>query len=264
MNKKGHMALGVLAGSAATLLPIPFPEGGQGFVFKALLIAVTGVAALLPDIDHKTSTVSSLLQFSAKRRKQMRSVGGIGLLIALVLWGLPWIGVIAPSEKLTSSAILVGLAGALSMALAHVRTLALSGAGIALLWAYHLYDLHWIALFIGGALLIIPAVQHRGIIHTPEFAAVLSLGLLTFAGTEAWWLQSIALGLVVGWWAHLAGDIFGTDGIHSLLLPKLGVALRWFANGGRAENHIALCCWMGSIAIWLFVFQQTFLTHIYL
>lgn len=260
MNKQGHVALGILAGSATLFLPLPFPETNQGLIAKALVVLVTSISALLPDLDHKTSTASQKIQFSAKHRRQFKTAGAVTLLIGIVLllcqwqWGTgsTWSSVIKTAPYWCAGGILL-------LSLAHLRAIILSGSGIALMWAYYVYHLQWIAVLVALALFILPLVKHRGIIHTPEFAAVLSFGLLSFAGQENIWIQAILLGVVVGWWAHLAGDIFGTDGIHSLLLPKVGVALRLFSNGGKVERWISKCCWFGSFGIWIFLLQQTFI-----
>lgn len=134
--------------------------------------------------------------------------------------------------------------------LARLRSLVLIGAGALLLAGYALYDLHWIAAFAGFAFLILPLVKHRGVIHTPEFAAVLSVGMLSFSSLQAEIIQAAAIGFIIGWWAHLLGDIFGSEGIRFLVLPKLGVALHLFQNGGVAERRIASVCWSCSTLIW--------------
>lgn len=254
MNKKGHMALGVLAGSTIALAPLPYPEGWMGFASRALVIMVTAIASLLPDADHKTSTVSSKVQFSAKYRKRFRLWGSLGIIIGLLLWiygghTLQW----KAMQQIEFAGVLVAGSGVLLTLLAHLRTIIFSFIGIGFLYAYQFYNFHWVAALLGAAFLLLPLVKHRGIIHTPEFATTLSLGLLSFSGTEAWWVQALMWGVIVGWWAHLAGDIFGSDGIHSLFAPKIGVALHWFSNGGKVESAIAKICWSTSFILWIVV-----------
>ncbi|MNW54371.1 hypothetical protein D3C74_319690 [compost metagenome] len=131
--------------------------------------------------------------------------------------------------------------------LARLRNLVLIGTGAILLVAYSFYAWHWITAFMGLAFLILPVVKHRGIIHTPEFAFILSMGLIGFSSLQPELVQMFIIGFVIGWWAHLLGDIFGSDGIHSLLIPKLRIALHLFQNGGIVERWISRVCWLSTV-----------------
>lgn len=258
------MALGALAGSILALAPLPYPSSWLGLLARATVIGVTTIAALLPDADHKTSTVSNYVQFSAKTRKKLRMVGFFLLLAGLIVWlmtgmyGLdqtPLASIakqmnLYPSNSISVTGLFAVIVGVLCTLLAHLRSLVFSALGILLLYGFHTFDWPWITVFVGCACLILPLVQHRGIIHTPEFAIALSLGLWSFVSTDVWWLQALSIGLITGWWAHLAGDIFGSEGIHSLLAPRIGIALHWFSNGGAVENTISRICWTGSVVLW--------------
>lgn len=238
MNRQGHVGLAILAGSTVlcvtpTLTTVP----------AAVLIAAAGIGGLLPDLDHKTSTVSNKLQFSAKTRKKLKGLSvlslGMGILWFVLQQPMPWLWAVA------------GLIFALA---SRLRMLLLSGLGLLLLAGYELYSLHWLTLLAGVALLVIPFVKHRGIIHSPEFAGVLSLGVVSFAATQPVLFQALGLGLLAGWWSHLAGDAVTVEGIRSVLLPRLKVALNLLRNGGAAERWIARSCWLCSIALWLMIF----------
>lgn len=238
MNRQGHVGLAILAGSAVLYVAPLMP-----MVPAAVLISAAGIGGLLPDLDHKTSTVSNKLQFSARTRKQLKGLSGLSLGMG-ILWfilqqPLPWLW----------------LAAGLVLALAsRLRMLILSGLGLLFITGYELYGLHWLMLLAGGALLVMPFVKHRGIIHSPEFAAVLSLGVVSFTATQPVLFQALGLGLLAGWWSHLAGDAVTVEGIRSVLMPRLKVALNILRNGGAAERWIARSCWVGSIALWLITF----------
>ncbi|WP_348622619.1 metal-dependent hydrolase [Paenibacillus polymyxa] len=254
MNKKGHVALAVAAGSAV-LWAAPALTGSavQGVVSSVLVVALAAIGGLAPDLDHKTSTASQMIQLSAKRRHMLQKLSlgllliGALLYIGRFMWGPPSDMV---SILFKSAPLWLG-AGALSWAFARLRSIVLIGAGALLLAAYNLYDWHWIAAFGGASLMILPLVKHRGIIHTPEFAAALTIGLLSLSGQHGGTVQALALGFVTGWWAHLAGDCFGREGIHSLFLPRVGIAMKLFSNGGATERWIARICWAGSVVIWI-------------
>lgn len=260
MNKKGHVALGVAIGSAALVSPYLDPyvssaASWQAICSSVLYLAAVAAASLAPDLDHKTSTASNLLQLSSSKRKSARMFGGLLLLAGLLLLLLPKIGYALPEKAVASAPLLLGT-GILAFSLSRLRSLLLLAGGAGLLTAYMLYDWPWIAAFAGVALCLMPVIQHRGLIHTPEFALALSAGLWTFAQGEAWWVQAICAGAVIGWWAHLAGDVFGREGIHSFLLPKVKVALHLFDNGGFVERTIARSCWLASFMLWLLFMGQ--------
>lgn len=254
MNKKGHVALAIAAGSGV-LLAAPALTGNavRGVIPSVLVVALAAIGGLAPDLDHKTSTASQLIQLSARRRHMLQKLSAVLLVIGAVLfagqflWGRA--GGLA-NDLLKSAPFWLG-AGVLSWAFARLRSLVLIGAGALLLAAYNFYDWHWIAAFGGTALMILPLVKHRGIIHTPEFAAALTVGLLSLSGQHGSTVQALALGFVTGWWAHLAGDCFGREGIHSLFLPRVGIAMKLFSNGGEAERWIARVCWASSVVMWV-------------
>ncbi|GBK69863.1 hypothetical protein GNQ08_24730 [Paenibacillus macerans] len=257
MNKQGHVALAVTAGSAA-LLMMPSLAVQTDAGIAAALVAAAGVGGVFPDFDHKTSTVSNRIQFPLRYRRLFRTLSGFLGALGVGLVAYRQFGhVPEPLEEWVKSGPLWLGAAILFWLLARLRSLVLIGIGALLLAGYAMYDLHWIAAFAGFAFLILPLVKHRGVIHTPEFAAVLSIGLLNFSAQQPEIINMAAIGFVIGWWAHLAGDIFGDEGIHFLLLPKLKIALRLFKNGGPAERWISRTCWGGSLLIWGAMLLQT-------
>lgn len=230
--------MAILAGSAMLYVSPSLP-----IVPAAVLIAAAGIGGLLPDLDHKTSTVSNKLQFSARTRKKLKGLSalslGMGILWFVLHQPMPWIW--------AASGLILALASRL-------RVLLLSGLGLLLLTGYELYSLHWLTLLTGVALLVMPFVKHRGIIHSPEFAGALSLGVVSFTATQPVLFQALGLGLLAGWWSHLAGDAVTVEGIRSAVLPRLKVALNLLRNGGAAERWIARSCWLCSIALWVIIF----------
>lgn len=246
MNRQGHTALALLAGSAtsvAALSASPMSTTLEVIGFGGVICAASIMGGLAPDLDHKTSTASQKLQLSSGKRKLMRALSGIFLFIGCV-----WILL---GYSIQVGAIWIG-AGIMAGSLARLRTIILIASGALMLIGYAMYDWHWIALFTGIALFIMPFVKHRWIIHSPEFAIVLSLGLFVFGSQHPGLVMASCLGFVVGWWSHLFGDIFGSDGIRSLFVPKFKIALRLFNNGGAAERMISKLCQLVAIAIWIF------------
>ncbi|WP_342436728.1 metal-dependent hydrolase [Paenibacillus sp. FSL L8-0436] len=239
MNKKGHVAVAVLTGSA-----IAAHLTDLRIMPDLLLVLAAGVAGLLPDLDHKTSTVSNTMQFSAKTRKKLRWASGMAVGVGAVLFflhqGFPllWIG--------------TGLCLAVA---ARLRTLILSGAGLLMVGAYLHYDEHWLLLLAGLALLIMPFVKHRGLIHSPEFAVLLSAGVITFTESQTPLVYAMGLGVIAGWWSHLLADSVTAEGIHSALLPRLKVALNVIRNGGATERWVARICWAASVVLWINLFH---------
>lgn len=173
----------------------------------------------------------------------MRTLSGAFLFIGFML--------ILLGYSLQVGSIWIG-AGVIAGCLARLRTIILIVSGALMLMGYAVYDWHWMALFTGIALLIMPFVKHRWIIHAPEFATVLSVGLLVLGSQYSGLVMASCLGFVAGWWSHLFGDIFGSDGIRPLLFPKFKIALHLFENGGAAERMISKLCQLGSVAIWVF------------
>ncbi|MEC0167386.1 metal-dependent hydrolase [Paenibacillus graminis] len=232
MNRSGHVATAMLCGSLA----LHFMPGVPMKDAVALLVGAS-IGGLLPDLDHKTSTLSNKVQFSASVRKRFKATSG--------LFGL--LGVIMYLGNLESHlwALLAALACA---AAANTRMLILSGSGALLVSWYILQPVHWIVLLLGFALLIMPFVKHRGIIHSPEFALALSAGGLTLVLPDPTHL--LVVGLLAGWWAHLAGDALTAEGISSALFPRLKVALHLIHNGGAAEKCIAAASWLLSVCLW--------------
>lgn len=240
MNRQGHIGVAILAGSIV-LYVMP----ALSIVPATLGIAAAAIGGLLPDLDHKTSTVSNKLQFSARTRKNLKALSalslGMGIFWFVLQQPMPW---------------LWGAAGFIFALASRLRLLILSGLGLLLIAGYELYSLHWLTLLAGIALLIMPYVKHRGIIHSPEFAGVLSLGVVSFTATQPVLFQAVGLGLLAGWWSHLAGDALTVEGIRSVLIPRLKVALNLLRNGGVAERWIARSCWLCSIALWLNIFYD--------
>lgn len=255
MNKQGHVATAILSGSATVLL---FPQFSMqtSWLPTVLLITASAIGGLAPDLDHKTSTASQMIQFSNSKRKLLRMLSSLFLTIGMVLLLIKMMKRSMSTDLelwVKSYPIWIG-AGILTMLLAKLRTLVLTGAGALMLYGYAIYDWHWIAIFAGISLIILPLLSHRGLIHTPEFALVLSFGLLSVSQHQAEWISCLAIGFIVGWWTHLITDCFGSEGIHSQLFPKLKVALKLFHNGGTVERLISRGCWIGSILIWLILF----------
>ncbi|WP_110930273.1 metal-dependent hydrolase [Paenibacillus bouchesdurhonensis] len=245
MNKQGHSALAFLAGSVtsvAALTASPMSTSLEVIGFAGVVCAASIVGGLAPDLDHKTSTASQKIQLSPRKRKLMRALSGIFLFIGFVL--------ILLGYSIQAGAIWIG-AGIIAGSLARLRTIILLASGALMLIGYAVYDWHWMALFTGAALLIMPFVKHRWIIHSPEFAIVLSLGLFVLGSQYPGLVMASCLGFIVGWWSHLFGDIFGNDGIRSLFVPKFKIALRLFDNGGAAERMISKLCQLFSILIWV-------------
>lgn len=253
MNKKGHVALSVASG---TLVVFALPTlSSTSNIAPAFLLLVGAVAGgLAPDLDHKTGTVSQLIQFSAAQRRLLKMLSIFLVLVGATLmgWGT-WAKAPTdePIEWLLSSAPLWIGTGILCGLGAKLRVLILSGVGVLLLLGYGIYEWHWVAAVAGCSFLILPIVKHRGIIHTPEFAALLTYGLYLFAAQQPELLQGLTHGFVIGWWAHLLGDCFGREGIQSFIVPKLKVALKLFSNGGSTERWISRCCWGTSAFVWV-------------
>ncbi len=228
-----------------------------------LLAACAGIGGLAPDIDHKTSTASKTIQ-SARKRKSFRSASGACFTVGLVLtivwlaaklnwvaWDT-WLDPLWSPYALTAAAIgpfLLG-GGLVFLMLSRLRNLVLIAGGAGLLAAAYLNEWHWIASFAGIAMLLLPLVKHRGIIHTPEFAIALTIGLLSFAGQQPELVQAAITGFIIGWWTHLAGDCFGSEGIHLLIIPKLKLAMHLFSNGSATEKLVIGICTLCITIVW--------------
>lgn len=263
MNKMGHLAFGTLLGSVFAICTTPMVHDAQAILSAEIFMGGVMIGSLTPDIDHKTSTASKLIApFSASSKRALKRFGIALALVGILLWMYRLLHQLVsvlpelPEQVLKAWPLLIG-AGVLLLLLARLRDLVLLGVGAWLLYAYMTYHLHWFVAFAGAALMIVPVVKHRGIIHTPEFAFVISIGTYSLVHGLAWYWVALATGLIVGWWAHLAGDLFGSDGIHSLFAPKVNVALHLFANGGQAERWITRLSLAGAIYLWLAIFDPT-------
>ncbi len=234
MNKVGHVSVGwAVAAAGLFLLPSPL-----SLVEMAAYMGAATVASLLPDLDHKTSTASNLVQLPTKYRKLANRLGWV--LLACSPIGLMW--------SVTAS-ILIFAGGVLAFCMARLRSLIFIALGLAGILAYWRFDLHWVMALAGIGFVLLPTVRHRGMIHSPEFALLLSSGLVLSAANQSLIAQAAVYGMIAGWWSHLAGDIFGRDGIASLFWPKLHIALRLFRNGGSTERMISLVCSMITIGL---------------
>lgn len=247
MNKVGHVSLGFACGAAGLFL---LPSTLSIAEVAAYMGAAT-IASLLPDLDHKTSTASNLVQLPVKYRKLANRLGWLLLVCAPL--GLGW--------GLRVSTILIA-GGLLALAIARLRNLVFVALGLAGIMAYRQFSLHWVIALVGIGFILLPTVRHRGMIHAPEFALALSGGLALSAATQPLVVQAAVYGIIAGWWAHLAGDIFGREGISSLIWPKLRLALQLFRNGGMAERLIASACSiLGIVLIATYFVQNSLNLH---
>ena len=237
MNRPGHVAVGVAATSAVLYIMEP---GSLLFSSCALLGAAVG--SLLPDLDHKTGTISNWIQPSASQRKWLNGIGVLLLFIGLFFW--------SKQSELAIGSLVVGT---VALAMSRLRNIVLIGIGLLLFYNF-ISDGHWLYALFGIMFCILPFVKHRGLIHTPELAVLLST-LLVLYPTESLWLAAVLLGGIIGWWMHLVGDALGREGISSLFFPKVKVALRLLDNGSASERWLARGCWLLSAVLgcWLFV-----------
>lgn len=257
MNKMGHLSFGIALGSVYVAFGVPQPRDLQDGVVMALTIAGTALGCLAPDLDHRSSTASRWISpFPARWRRRLRMAGSFLLFAAAVL--LSW-GMLAragyaspPPASLLKSVPLLAGAGIIGWVLARLREMVLIFVGALLLAAWAIYGLHWFVPFGGVTFMILPALKHRGLIHTPEFAAPLTIGAFSLVSGSNDAVKGLATGLVIGWWSHLAGDAFGREGIRSLLLPKVRVAFRLFKNGGAGEKLLSSASWAvaGIALVW--------------
>lgn len=258
MNKSGHLATAVAAGMGS-LIFLPSLNASTSLLPAISLIVGAAIGGGAPDFDHKTSTASNMIQFSSKRRQQLK-LWSIGLFIIgtfLWAWGKYMIPGVA-DHLFQVGPLMIGTALICSM-MARMRTLVLCSLGIILLWGFYQNDWHILSAVSGIAFLIMPFVKHRGIIHSPEFALLLSYSFWLFGSSaEGILLQAALLGFIIGWWAHMVSDCFGREGISSLFLPKLKIALRLFHNGGHTEKWIARLCWTLSISGCLLLLVRNF------
>ncbi|SGI69776.1 metal-dependent hydrolase [Mycobacterium tuberculosis] len=255
MNKKGHLASAVAVGSGVLLFS-PSLIASTSLLPALSLIIGAGIGGLSPDFDHKTGTASNWIQFSAKKRSQFRFLALCLFVVGICIWG--WNKYVDPGANSTlmeSGPLWIGAAVVCSLA-ARLRTIVLCGLGILLLYGFFLTNWHWAAAVAGLALLIMPFVKHRGIIHSPEFAVLLGYSFWLLGSTLSGSVQATIYGFIIGWWVHLIGDCFGKDGISSILFPKFKVALKMFQNGGSIENWIARFCWTISFVMLLMLFSR--------
>lgn len=257
MNKRGHIATAALTGSAMVALS-PLINVHAGYLPLAVFMGMSVVGGLAPDIDHKTSTASQIIQLSRAKRKWLRGISIFLIIIGGIMYGVHSLVAIHDTRieaVLRSAPLWIG-AGMLAAVLARLRTMVLTGVGALLLVGYMLYDWHWIAAFAGLSLLVVPLVSHRGFVHTPEFAILLSVGLTSFSSEHNLIIMYLSLGFITGWWTHLLADSLGTEGIHSQVFPKLKLALRLVKNGSRKEARVSHLCWVLSIVIWVMLLVQ--------
>lgn len=242
MNKVGHISVG-WACAAAGLFMLPDP---LSLVEAASYMGAATVASLLPDLDHKTSTASNMVQLPVKYRRLANTLGCFLLLCAPL--GLIW--------GLQASAIFVA-GGLLAFAIARLRSLIFIAVGLAGLVAYWQFSLHWVVALVGFAFILLPTLRHRGMIHSPEFGLLLSGGLVLSAAAQPLIVQAAVYGIIAGWWAHLVGDTFGREGISSLIRPKLRLALRLFRNGSKTERKFSsVCVIVGAVLIAFYLIQN--------
>lgn len=233
MNRQGHVALGVAVASVILLL-----RPDDSFLVSGAYVAGAGVASLLPDLDHKTGTLSNLIQFSADKRKSLKIIGALLLLFG----GFCWL-----QQEMTWS-LTAFIGGGLALILSRLRNVVLIGLGLLFMYLFQTEG-NWLYAIFGVMFFILPFVKHRGIIHSPELAVLLTV-LVIIEPVSSSWLAAILSGGLIGWWSHLIGDMLGREGISSFILPRLNVALRLLVNGSLVERWLARSCWICSIAIW--------------
>lgn len=151
LNKKGHVALAVAAGSVG-LYFMPDLAVQNSILPAAAMVFASSVGGLAPDLDHKTSTASKHIQLPAKYRHLLRTMSVILGVVGLVLILLSYVGNASSTVGgwTRSGSLWLG-AAVLCWLLARLRSLVLIGVGTLLLSGYAIYDLHWITAFTGFA-----------------------------------------------------------------------------------------------------------------
>lgn len=233
MNRQGHVALGVMVASIMLLL-----KPDDSLLISGAYVAGAGIGSLLPDLDHKTGTLSNLIQFSTGKRKTLKMIGALLMLVGGLCWLL--------EEQAWSLFAIIG--GGLALILSRLRNVVLVGLGLLFIYLFQTEG-NWLYAVFAVVFFILPFVKHRGIIHSPELAVLLTV-LVIIEPVSSPWLAAILSGGLVGWWSHLVGDMLGREGISSFLLPKLHVALRLLVNGSRLERWGAGVCWACSVMLW--------------
>lgn len=258
MNKKGHFSTAVAAGTGM-LLAMPSINATTSLLPGIAIIVGAAAGGFSPDFDHKTSTASQLIQFSSKRRAQLRFLALCFVFMGSCIWGWGKSSLLLHTPEWLIQSVPVWLfMGLVCFLAARMRTFVLLAMGILLLWGFSQNQWHWTAAVTGGAFLLLPFVPHRGVIHSPEFGLLLSYSMWLFSSTQGPVIEALLLGFIGGWWAHLISDCFGKEGISSILIPKLKVALKLFQNGGHTEIWISRFCWTGSLLIWILLISRNF------
>ncbi|WP_168121903.1 metal-dependent hydrolase [Paenibacillus sp. HB172176] len=238
MNKAGHVSFGVaLAAAGLYMLPEVLVAGEI-----AAMIGSAAIASLLPDLDHKTSTASNWIQLPHAYRQLAKGASLTLLAGALLAW---WMG------QFPIALSLAGV-GALAFGLSKLRNVVLLVLGMILLLLFAQLHTHWLLALAGVALVIMPFLRHRGLIHAPEFALFLSVGMYYFAREQGAMIQAAACGFTFGWWSHLLGDALGKEGISLWLWSRARLALRIVENGSRSEWMVAKLCNGVSVALLVF------------
>lgn len=198
MMGRTHALSGVVAALAVVGLAAPTTDGAH---LAPLVAATAAGAALLPDLDHPSSTMSRML-------------GPVTGLVSRVLSTLS-----GGHRQLTHS--LLGLALA-------------AGACAALVAAGGVFLGLWIAFLIATGLAGLRLSMVRGHLVRSLVAVLGAAGLVTLAAGADSHAQLVTSGFVAGYAAHLVGDMLTKQGV-PLLAP---LTTRRMRLAGLTTGHV--------------------------
>lgn len=225
MMGHGHAVMGAAAWVAATA---PTMIGLGGLPASQVLVGgvVTAGAALLPDADHHSATIS-------------RSLPPVSSLLARA------IAAISGGHRQGTHS-LIGIA-AFSFLAGLLATPRIEVAG-------HLFQIgSWILVVLLVAFAAKALRLTRGWLSCWALAVVAATGLVWFAPASLWWLPA-SVGLGVG--IHILGDLLTTDGVALLWPWKTGrIAVPLLGNAGSVREWILVTALYGYLA-WFGLYPQ--------